>query len=135
MSLLDSVKYKSLVSSVLNKDIKQHGKAFMFDSEEDTSWSSSEGTPQWIAIQFDEPQTVTAFSFQFQGGFAGKDALVIATAVDGTESEEPFYPDDINSVQTFTLKQSIENTKKLKFVFGSSTDFFGRIIVYKLKII
>ncbi|XP_055852453.1 nuclear receptor 2C2-associated protein [Episyrphus balteatus] len=135
MSLLDSVKFKSLVSSVLNKDIKQHGKNFMFDSEEDTSWSSSEGTPQWIALQFDEPQTVTSFSFQFQGGFVGKDAQVTATKEDGTEIGEPFYPDDINSVQTFNLKQPIENTKKLKFVFGSSSDFFGRIIVYKLKVL
>lgn len=30
------------VSSVLNKDVKQHGKTFMFDGLEDTAWYSDQ---------------------------------------------------------------------------------------------
>lgn len=42
MSILSTVQYKSIVSSVLNKDVKQHGKNFLFDGKEDTSWSSDQ---------------------------------------------------------------------------------------------
>ena len=30
------------VSSVLNRDVKQFGKKFMFDGEEDTCWNSDQ---------------------------------------------------------------------------------------------
>lgn len=33
---------KCSVSSVLNKDVKQHGKGFMFDGLEDTAWYSDQ---------------------------------------------------------------------------------------------
>ncbi|XP_073847467.1 nuclear receptor 2C2-associated protein [Musca autumnalis] len=130
--------FKCSVSSVLNKDTKQHGKQFLYDEQDDTAWSSNEGTPQYIHIEFEELQQISAFSFQFQGGFAAKDAKIEIQREDGTDNktqyEQPFYAEDINALQTFQLKEPQANVKRVKFVFSSSTDFFGRIIVYNLRI-
>ncbi|XP_037811529.1 nuclear receptor 2C2-associated protein [Lucilia sericata] len=134
MDLLNNEKFKCSVSSVLNKDTKQHGKQFLYDQQDDTAWSSNEGIPQWIAIEFEEPQTVKSFSFQFQGGFAAKEAKIQIHKPDSSVHEEPFYAEDINAVQNFTLAAEQTNVKRVKFIIESSTDFFGRIIVYNLKI-
>lgn len=99
--------------------------------------------PQWIVIEFVEPQTVNGFSFQFQGGFAAKEAKIqIYKFIEENGNndasrllyEEPFYADDINAEQKFSLKTQQTNVKKLKFIIESSTDFFGRIIVYNFRI-
>ncbi|CAD7076663.1 unnamed protein product [Hermetia illucens] len=135
MDILKATKYKCSVSSVLNKDVKQFGKSFMFDGEEDTSWSSDQGQPQWITIQFEEPQTIERFRFQFQGGFAGNEGGVTIHGADGAcLYDKAFYPEDINAVQMFPLDGRVEGATKVKFTFKSSTDFFGRIIVYKLEL-
>lgn len=46
---------------------------------------------------------------------------------------EHFYPDDNNKLQNFPLKQST-SAKCIKFNFNKSTDFFGRITIYKFNI-
>uniref|UniRef100_A0A1B0AMB4 Large ribosomal subunit protein eL38 n=3 Tax=Glossina TaxID=7393 RepID=A0A1B0AMB4_9MUSC len=107
INLLATEKFKCRVSTVLNKNVKQYGKQFLYDHLEDTSWSSSEGLPQWINIEFDEPQTIGGFSFQFQGGFAAKEAKVeLYPSKDSSPYEEPFYAEDINAVQMFKLKHA-----------------------------
>lgn len=142
------------VSSVLNRDIKQHGKTFLFDGCEDTAWSSdqveyawhhiaiapppltrfhsrSQGTPQHIALLLNPAVTVSALSIQFQGGFAGKDCTMTLESEDGRPlHSEPFYPDDINAKQLFRLQSPVELVTKVRVLFKGSTDFFGRIIVY-----
>ncbi|XP_016992195.1 nuclear receptor 2C2-associated protein [Drosophila rhopaloa] len=138
MNILTKVNFTSRVSSVLNKEVKQYGKQFMFDTKEDTSWSSDEGTPQWIILSFEEPQNITGFCFQFQGGFAGLKSEIIMFSSDGAHlHQEPFYPEDINSPQLFQIKDSArqKDCSKIKFVFESSTDLFGRIIVYNLQLL
>ncbi|XP_017018496.1 nuclear receptor 2C2-associated protein [Drosophila kikkawai] len=137
MNILAKINYSCRVSSVLNKEVKQYGKQFMFDAQEDTSWSSDEGTPQWIIVSFDEPQNVSGFEFQFQGGFAGQKSEIIMYAADGAQlHQDSFYPEDINSPQRFQLKDTAREKacSKIKFVFESSTDLFGRIIVYNLQV-
>lgn len=137
MNLLKKLPFKCSVSSVQGKDVKQYGKQHMFDSVAETSWNSSEGTPQWVIIRFEEPQAVSKFSFQFQGGFAAKTLSIHAETEDGKQIlEEAFYPEDINSTQSFILNHPIESKEavKIKFLFPSSTDFFGRIILYELEI-
>ncbi|XP_049788273.1 nuclear receptor 2C2-associated protein [Schistocerca cancellata] len=120
------------VSSVLNRDVKLYGKKHIFDGNDETCWNSDQGSPQWIEIEFPDVKNLSAFEIQFQGGFVGKDCQI--EIVPGPESEkyvEPFYPEDINSLQKFSLK-SVTPAKVVKFVFNSSTDFFGRIVVYNL---
>ncbi|XP_055378404.1 nuclear receptor 2C2-associated protein [Condylostylus longicornis] len=134
-NILNKIKFKCSVSSVLNKDVKQNGKNFMFDSIDETAWSSEQGNSQWINILFEEPQDVKYFNIQFQGGFAGKDLKVDVENIDNTliHSQE-FYPEDINSIQKFEFNNKIEKASKIKFKFNSSYDFFCRIIIYKLEI-
>ncbi|XP_017013577.3 nuclear receptor 2C2-associated protein [Drosophila takahashii] len=138
MNILTEVNFNCRVSSVLNKEVKQYGKQLMFDTKEDTSWTSDEGTPQWITVSLDEPQKISGFSFQFQGGFAGLKSEMIMYSADGVQiHQEPFYPEDINSPQLFQLKDTVREKacSKIKFIFESSTDLFGRIIVYNLQLL
>ncbi|KAG8221837.1 hypothetical protein J437_LFUL003471 [Ladona fulva] len=134
MSLIDSNKFQCRVSSVLNKDVKSYGKKHLFDGNEDSCWNSDQGTPQWIAIEFTDIIKVESYRIQFQGGFVGTNCVLKITDDCGSTHIENFYPEDVNSVQNFSLKEP-RLAKSLKFVFNSSTDFFGRIVVYKLEII
>ncbi|KNC20911.1 hypothetical protein FF38_00326 [Lucilia cuprina] len=126
MDLLNNEKFKCSVSSVLNKDTKQHGKQFLYDQQDDTAWSSNEGIPQWIAIEFEEPQTVKSFSFQFQGGFAAKEAKIQIHKPDSSIYEEPFYAEDINAVQNFTLKAEQTNVKRMPREIKEVKDFLNK---------
>ncbi|XP_026538912.1 nuclear receptor 2C2-associated protein [Notechis scutatus] len=124
----------SRVSSVLNREVKQFGKKYMFDRNEETSWNSDQGAIQWLTMEF--PQTVQAsqIQIQFQGGFASRKFILQGGrkgAALSTVAE--FYPEDNNSLQSFPFKA--EPLDKLKITFQNSSDFFGRIIVYHLDIL
>jgi len=128
MSFLMEKKYTCRVSSTLNRDTKQFGKKFMFDNREETCWNSDQGSPQWISLEFTELTSVSGFALQFQGGFAGKECYV---ETDGTLKILDFYPEDCNKLQYFYLKDRV-HIKKIRIAFNSSTDFYGRITLYKL---
>lgn len=42
--------FRTKVSSVLNRNVKEFGKHFLFDGREDTCWNSDQGTPQLIQV-------------------------------------------------------------------------------------
>ena len=87
----------------------------------------------------------------FQGGFVGKvkftkplfkrqqDCEFLGS--DGTEWKLicKFYPEDINSWQTFDVKAKGQTDSgpltKLQILFKESTDFYGRVTIYKLDVI
>ncbi|KAJ9581732.1 hypothetical protein L9F63_023091 [Diploptera punctata] len=133
-SILRHEKYNCRVSSVLNRDVKQFGKKYLFDENDETCWNSDQGCPQWISLEFEKEQMIDTVQIQFQGGFVGRDCIFEAKQENGTQFTEPFYPEDINSVQIFKLKQLL-HTKCIRIVFNESTDFFGRIVIYKLDIV
>ncbi|XP_043079088.1 nuclear receptor 2C2-associated protein isoform X1 [Puntigrus tetrazona] len=91
---------QSRVSSVLNRDAKQFGKKFMFDSNEETCWNSDQGESQWVVLEFPQPVKVSELRLQFQGGFSGK-----SCKLRGCAKEEDlrhivdFYPEDNNCLQ------------------------------------
>lgn len=92
-----------------------------------------QGSPQWINVKFQQKETIQGFVIQFQGGFAGKECHIKCADDDGNMIVwEKFTPEDTNKLQTFNLNNPI-HSNKLKFVFDSSTDFFGRIIIYQLQ--
>ncbi|XP_077290965.1 nuclear receptor 2C2-associated protein [Arctopsyche grandis] len=132
-NILESQDFQCRVSSVLNRDATQYGKILMFDGKEDTCWCSENESPQWVALQWKSPRTISAYNIQFQGGFVGHDCEIILVRDDGSKAIEPFYPEDNNSVQKFQLKAPC-NTKQVTVKFNSSTDFFGRIIIYKFEL-
>jgi len=127
--LSDNSLFNAKVSSVLNKNVKEFGKKFLFDDREDTCWNSDQGTPQFIYLTFDPSvKNVRELQIQFQGGFVGKDCHVVVNDKDPV----PFFPEDSNKLQTF--KFEFEEVQTMKIVFNSSTDFFGRITIYQLKL-
>ncbi|KAI7790895.1 nuclear receptor 2C2-associated protein [Triplophysa rosa] len=134
----------SRVSSVLNRDVKQFGKKFMFDANEETCWNSDQGGCQWVILEFPQPVKATELRLQFQGGFSGK-----TSKLEGSAEEEDlkhildFYPEDNNCLQIslhvppilpFPIPDA-PLVQRLKIVFENSADFFGRIIVYTLDIL
>ncbi|XP_058257177.1 nuclear receptor 2C2-associated protein [Hemibagrus wyckioides] len=126
---------QSRVSSVLNRDVKQFGKKFMFDSSEETCWNSDQGECQWVLLEFPVPVRMSELKLQFQGGFSGKSCKLEGCNKNGNlEHIMDFYPEDNNALQSFPI-QNAPLVQKLKIVFENSTDFFGRIIVYSLDIL
>ncbi|XP_061094197.1 nuclear receptor 2C2-associated protein [Conger conger] len=125
----------SRVSSVLNRDVKQFGKKYMFDSNEETCWNSDQGDPQWVVLEFPQPVKISEVKLQFQGGFSGKNCRMEGCMKEAEfEKFSDFYPEDNNSMQVFPIQEA-PLAQKLKIVFENSTDFFGRIIVYSLDIL
>lgn len=126
MSLVSLAK-KITVSSVLNSDAKQFGKQNMFDDDEETCWNSHQGVPQSILFEWTNPVDISTVEITFQGGFVGKNCQFLLDDI-----QTPFFPDDSSNPQIFPIKG--QSVSKLKIIFGESTDFFGRITIYKLDI-
>lgn len=135
-SLADQI-LRTRVSSVLNKDVKQFGKKHLFDGDEETCWNSDQGSPQWIIVEFSKSVSVSQVDIQFQGGFVGKTCWIetIETGQESFSRVHTFYPQDTNKPQLFPLPDSRSSVKSIKIVFEASTDFFGRITIYKLDIL
>ncbi|KAG8454914.1 hypothetical protein GDO86_001219 [Hymenochirus boettgeri] len=88
------------VSSVLNRDVKQFGKQFLFDGREETCWNSDQGSSQWILVEFPKTVLVSQIHIQFQGGFSCS-----TCTLEGCQNDEEFvkvadiYPEDSNTLQ------------------------------------
>ncbi|XP_012540862.1 nuclear receptor 2C2-associated protein [Monomorium pharaonis] len=132
--LLEENNFECRVSSVLNKNVQSFGKKYMFDHCCETCWNSDAGSPQWVLIDFKDECNLSHFEIEFQGGFAGKNCHIEA----GNNKKEltiveSFFPKDNNDLQQFNLKNQI-TAKVFKFIFNESTDLFGRIVIYHLKL-
>ncbi|TPX68601.1 hypothetical protein SpCBS45565_g03009 [Spizellomyces sp. 'palustris'] len=132
------------VSSTLNRDVKAYGKHFLTDGSDETCWNSDQGTPQYISMDF-SPRSVSVseLHIMFQGGFAGKECKLVGV-VDHRRPEEEqwedllnFYPEDSNSLQVFPIKEgaSKQPWRKLRIIFLNSTDFYGRVTIYRLDVV
>uniref|UniRef100_A0A3Q4ABD4 Nuclear receptor 2C2-associated protein n=1 Tax=Mola mola TaxID=94237 RepID=A0A3Q4ABD4_MOLML len=130
----------SRVSSVLNRDVKQYGKKYMFDGNEETCWNSDQGELQWVILEFPQSVKVSELKVQFQGGFSAK-TCTLEGCLKGGEFKviSHFYPEDNNSLQiSFCLCFPIQEAHavdKVKIMFENSADFFGRLIVYSLDVL
>lgn len=130
--------FECRVSSVLNRNVKEFGKKFLFDGRDDTCWNSEQGTPQWVQINYGCEKEVTELHIMFQGGFAGKSCWVEVKKSEGGEFERAadFFPEDTNKLQKFTFSDNpLPLGCVFKIVFSDSTDFFGRITIYQLKLV
>ncbi|KAL3188089.1 hypothetical protein MRX96_004313 [Rhipicephalus microplus] len=119
------------VSSVLNRDVSNFGKKHLTDGRPDTCWNSDQGTPQWICLDFSAPVALSEIHLQFQGGFAGKEVRVEA-ASSGATACCRIFPEDSNE-QKFPLELDTP-VERMRIVFCSSTDMFGRIVLYHLAV-
>jgi len=131
MELVNKELCKISVSSVLDQNGKEYGKQFLNDGNEDTCWYSDQGNPQYIKLRFFEKQSFSKLKLQvqFQGGFAGEKC-----ALNSSSFSIPFHPKDSNNLQDFEFGE-LESFEELQIVFNSSSDFYGRVIVYQLSLI
>ncbi|KAK4292167.1 hypothetical protein Pmani_035032 [Petrolisthes manimaculis] len=123
------------VSSVLGRNTRTLGKQHLFDGSPETCWNSDQGTPQWVALRWAHPVTVTAIVAQFQGGFCGSaDSVVEVGSEDGVGWEDgtPWHLEDVGTEQTLRLSHPRTLTR-LRITFTTSTDFFGRIIMCRME--
>ncbi|KAG6901725.1 hypothetical protein C0995_008693 [Termitomyces sp. Mi166 len=127
------------VSSTLDKSV---GKKYLVDDNPETCWTSQQGLPQHIQLTFAERVIPKRILLTFQGGFVGTHCALHVES--GPESEgkkiwqiwTSIYPEDVNRRQSFDLPSYDHDSgiRSLKLVFEQSSDFFGRITVYDLKI-
>lgn len=123
----------------------------------DTCWNSDQGIPQTILIDFEKIVKLNQICIMFQGGFVGHEGL-IEVGLDSINALTHLCNiqniDDSNDVQILFSASTISNSclklstidsnntdvsqdifcRYLKLTFTSSTDFYGRITVYKLDI-
>ncbi|ETW07280.1 hypothetical protein H310_01839 [Aphanomyces invadans] len=124
------------VSSILSRDHKANGAQHMFDGTDITCWTSDHGTPQHVLLTFHRIVHVRQVHVMFQGGFVGEDVRFLART---TESPVDFVPlpvtvhfTDSNAMQAVDV--SCDNATHLLVVFGRSSDFYGRVTIYKLAV-
>lgn len=122
------------MSSVLNRNSRQYGKKYLFDQDEETCWNSDQGPCQWVTLEFPQRICVSQLQIQFQGGFSSRRGRV-----EGSQGSEAlrnivdFYPEDNNSLQTFPVPAA--EVDRLKVTFEDTTDFFGRVVIYHLRVL
>jgi len=125
------------VSSVLNGS-REYGKQNLFDGAAETCWNSDQGTPQYVQLSFTRPVCIRCVSLTFQGGFVGKSAVFSATTRQSPKKLLPLHtwePQDDNIEQRFDVTSELANyVTNIRILFPESTDFFGRITLYKLDV-
>eukprot|EP00762_Andalucia_godoyi_P001288 ANDGO_04876.mRNA.1 hypothetical protein DICPUDRAFT_31641 len=142
---------KCRVSSVLDRNSAEFGKDHMFDNNPETCWSSAQGSSQFVILSFSQSVVPSDIVFHFQGGFAPTRIDVMVSEDGKTFSESgQLFPKNMNGDQTFAFPSSTDasssspstttttTTRKcvhLQLLFPGSTDFYGRITVYKLDIL
>jgi hypothetical protein len=133
-------------SSVLNRNVKLYGPMHAIDgSNWDSCWNSDgvqdndddddESSVIYFTLLFHRRVTIQSIKIQFQGGFVGSGRVF----VDQTELDMDLDPDDSNALQTvdFTQDEPLEHHRQgqsMKFAFDSSTDFYGRVTIYRLEV-
>ncbi|KAI0778807.1 galactose-binding like protein [Trametes elegans] len=140
---LISADTKVKVSSTLDKSV---GKKFLTDGSPETCWTSQQGTPQYIQLSFPSPVLPKRVEITFQGGFVGTrcSVEVLSKAAEGEDATwqvfTRIYPEDVNRKQVFDLAPSDtalaqRRAESIKFIFEESSDFFGRVTVYDIRLL
>jgi len=123
------------------------------DNDNESSCWNSDGdadgdTAISFIVSFHRSVTVKELRIQFQGGFVAEECTLFVASSPGSEKggvkaewkelEDSFMePEDSNEMQCFDLTEESENDRlcdSLKIEFGSSTDFYGRVTIYKLEV-
>ncbi|CAH8494330.1 unnamed protein product [Heterobilharzia americana] len=116
--MLDGVK-DFTVSSTLQKNFKEFGKAHLFDKLPETCWHSDCGSPQWILLVLDNIRRLTSLKIQFQGGFSSPEVKIEGWSDDEqSKCECLVFPEDNNSVQTFDIPL-LKGCSSYRFVLTS----------------
>ncbi|KAB0395209.1 hypothetical protein E2I00_019614, partial [Balaenoptera physalus] len=90
------------------------GKKHLFDQDEETCWNSDQGPSQWVILEFPQRICVSQLQIQFQGGFSSRQGRL-----EGSQGSE-------------ALSKIVD---RLKVTFEDATDFFGRVVIYHLRVL
>jgi hypothetical protein len=130
--------WSAKASSVLKRSTKLYGAKYVLDDKEDTCWNSDQGSPQWLEVELPAPVHMASFTLTFQGGFVGQNCEIWVRRADADAASAPlekladFEPEDVNTPQTFECPA--DAITKLRLYFHKSTDFYGRVVVYRLRL-
>ena len=98
-----------------------------------SSWNSegNSETETVLTIHFGRVVTPTCVKLQFQAGFSAETVTIHNTenVVIGELELE-----DIHAIQTHDLLNNEEPFSSLKFTFDNFSDFYGRVILYRLEV-
>lgn len=89
-----------------------------------------------MQVHFHRIVHVSTFSIMFQGGFVGQDVQVHVKRAEKEAWEKvtdsQVDPEDSNALQEFACQ--VQQVNALALTFHRSTDFYGRIVIYRLQI-
>lgn len=126
--------------------MKLYGPMNALDSDNALTCWNSEGSTKgkgssFLIIDFGRVVQPVQVAIQFQAGFIAEDLAVsfMGCNVDDWIPIVEFEAEDDHEIQQFSLADgdttdSRTTTRALKLFFDECTDFYGRIIVYKLQI-
>jgi hypothetical protein len=121
-------------SSVLQKNTKLYGPINALDvGNESSSWNS-EGNAQTetkLMIYFGRPVIPKEIKFQFQAGFSAE----LVTVYDSNMTRlGALELEDIHDLQSCGLFDNASPLTGIKLVMEHFSDFYGRVIVYRLEV-
>ncbi len=89
---------------MLNRDVKQFGKKFMFDGNKETCWNSDQGSTQSILVELPNAAKLCHVEISFQGGFASLECVLLGgNSIASMTEIQKLYPMDDNSQQVSLL--------------------------------
>jgi len=137
-------------SSVLNNNSKLYGANNALDNKNESTCWNSEGQGDGsiehsFIVNFHRRVKISSIALQFQGGFAAEKCQFYTTKipsegkVNWKEVEDAYIePENVNDLQMFELEECESaddlTCDAIKLNFGDSTDFYGRVILYKIEV-
>ena len=134
-------------SSVQHRNMKEYGPNNALQTDDGSSCWYSDGlsekasSQQWYAIHFQRSVIPCTLKLQFQAGFSAETCRVEVRSNSGEKWEsligEELEPEDVHDLQIFPL-QSTNNISAgidaIRLVFDEYTDFYGRVMLYKVEV-
>ena len=121
-------------SSVLQKNIKLYGPMNALDVKNGSSSWNSEGNnlnETTLIIHFGRTVIPTCVKLQFQAGFSAETVAIYNpdnVLIGELELE------DIHEIQTHDIFDNETSFTSLKFTLDNFSDFYGRVILYRLEV-
>ncbi|KAG6610531.1 Nuclear receptor 2C2-associated protein [Phytophthora cinnamomi] len=139
VSLSDDPRTTCRASSTLDRNKQLYGAPNMLTTDLSSCWNSAQGSPQQVQVLLHRAVDVAALCVMFQGGFVGQDVQVhVRKAAGGGEGGQweavdvDVDPEDSNELQEFPC--ALTRVEAVALTFQRSTDFYGRVVIYRLEV-
>jgi hypothetical protein len=131
---------------VLQRNVKLYGPMNALDTANGSTCWYSEGTAEsdsasttsssWFLIDFKRPVRPTELRIQFQAGFCAESCSVYTKRASSEWElvDDTLEWEDVHEIQSYKLSDISTTTTALKLVFDDLTDFYDRLLVYRLEV-